>query len=134
MRRPFGALFDTLDELDERLDKQRFLFGDRLTEADWRLFTTLVRFDAVYFGHFKCNLRRIADYPQPVRLSPRPLPDAGRAETVNLEHIKQHYYRSHDDQSDPHRARRPGASISTVRTAVPSAARVFRRAKDAVAV
>ena len=59
----FRALFNTLDELEERLGDQRFLLGDRLTEADWRLFTTLVRFDAVYYAHFKCNRRRIADYP-----------------------------------------------------------------------
>ena len=59
----FGALFETLDWLEARLAGQRFLFGERLTEADWRLFTTLVRFDPVYLGHFKCNLRGIADYP-----------------------------------------------------------------------
>src|SRR5699024_2375641 len=57
------ALFAALDGLDERLGRQRYLVGDRITEADWRLFTTLVRFDAVYYGHFKCNRRRIADYP-----------------------------------------------------------------------
>ncbi|WP_434710789.1 glutathione S-transferase family protein [Rhizobium sp. YTUHZ045] len=88
-------LFETLDILDERLGRGRYLFGDRLTEADWRLFTTLVRFDPVYVGHFKCNIRRIADY----RNLPGYLRDlyqtAGVAETVNLQHIKQHYYRSH---------------------------------------
>ncbi|MFB2608571.1 glutathione S-transferase C-terminal domain-containing protein, partial [Rhizobium phaseoli] len=88
-------LFETLDRLDERLGKSRYLFDDRQTEVDWRLFTTLVRFDPVYVGHFKCNIRRIADY----RNLPGYLRDlyqtADVAETVNLDHIKQHYYRSH---------------------------------------
>lgn len=90
-----GKLFETLDVLDDRLGRGRYLFGDILTEADWRLLTTLVRFDPVYVGHFKCNIRRIADY----RNLPGYLRDlyqtAGVAETVNLKHIKQHYYRSH---------------------------------------
>lgn len=88
-------LFDTLDWLDERLSGQRYLFGETLTEADWRLFTTLVRFDPVYVGHFKCNIRRIADYRN---LNPylRDLyQTSGVAETVNIRHIKEHYYRSH---------------------------------------
>lgn len=88
-------LFETLDKLDERLGKGRYLFGDRQTEADWRLFTTLVRFDPVYVGHFKCNIRRIEDY-QNLRGYLRDLyqtPDV--ADTVNLRHIKEHYYRSH---------------------------------------
>ena len=63
----FDALFATLDDLERRLDRHRYLVGDAATEADWRLFPTLVRFDAVYFGHFKCNLRRIADYPNLLR-------------------------------------------------------------------
>lgn len=88
-------LFETLDSLDERLGKGRYLFGDRQTEADWRLFTTLVRFDPVYVGHFKCNIRRIDDY----RNLPAYLRDLyqtpGVADTVNLRHIKEHYYRSH---------------------------------------
>ena len=74
----------------------RYLFGDQQTEADWRLFTTLLRFDAVYVGHFKCNIRRIADYPHLLGLS-RATSTRRRAsrETVNLDHIKEHYYRSH---------------------------------------
>ncbi len=91
----FDALFETLDWLDERLAGQRYLCGARITEADWRLFTTLFRFDPVYVGHFKCNRRRIADYPN---LSGylRELtqwPDV--AATCSLEHIKRHYYASH---------------------------------------
>jgi glutathionyl-hydroquinone reductase len=91
------ALFDALDELDARLKTSRYLFGQRIVDADWRLFCTLVRFDAVYHGHFKCNLRRICDYPN---LSPylRDLyQQPGIAETVNLDHIKRHYYVTHDD-------------------------------------
>ncbi len=90
-----APLFETLDWLDSRLSRRRYLTGDAVTEADWRLFTTLVRFDAVYVGHFKCNLRRIADYPH---LGPylRELYQwPGIAETVNLAHIKNHYYASH---------------------------------------
>jgi putative glutathione S-transferase len=89
------ALFDTLDRLDERLASRRYLMGERLTEADWRLFTTLVRFDAVYFTHFKCNLRRISDYPN---LSGylRELYQFPRiAGTFDLEATREHYYRSH---------------------------------------
>jgi glutathionyl-hydroquinone reductase len=91
----FLALFKALDWLEERLSRQRYLVGDRPTEADWRLFTTLIRFDAVYFGHFKCNLRRIIDYAQlPNYL--RDLYQVPRiAETVNIDHIKRHYYWSH---------------------------------------
>jgi putative glutathione S-transferase len=88
-------LFETLDMLDQRLATQRYLFGDRLTEADWRLFTTLVRFDAVYVGHFKCNIRRIADYANLSAYLRDLYQVAGVAETVNLDHIKSHYYRSH---------------------------------------
>ena len=91
----FRALFQTLDELDARLDEQRFLLGDPLTEADWRLFTTLVRFDAVYFGHFKCNRRRIADYPNLSGYLRDLFQIPGVKETVNFDHIKQHYYYSH---------------------------------------
>ncbi len=91
----FDTLFGALDELDTRLARSRYLLGDRLTEADWRLFTTLVRFDAVYVGHFKCNLRRIADYPNlgPYLRDLYQVP--GVAGTVNMEHIKRHYYESH---------------------------------------
>ncbi|MFN3688987.1 glutathione S-transferase family protein [Salinarimonas sp.] len=88
-------LFETLDWLEERLTGRDFLVGDRLTEADWRLFTTLVRFDPVYVGHFKCNLRRIADYPALSAYLRRLYRVPGIAETVNFEHIKRHYYESH---------------------------------------
>jgi len=91
----FAALFETLDWLDQTLGRRPCLAGDRLTEADWRLFTTLVRFDAVYYGHFKCNKRRIMDYGN---LSPylRSLyQHPGIRETVDLAHIKHHYYGSH---------------------------------------
>ncbi|CAD1787461.1 glutathione S-transferase family protein [Xanthomonas arboricola pv. juglandis] len=89
-------LFESLDWLDARLGRQRYLCGDQLTEADWRLFTTLVRFDAVYVGHFKCNLRRIADYPQLSGYLRELYQMPGIAETVNFQHIKGHYYQSHD--------------------------------------
>jgi len=89
------ALFATLDELEDRLSRQRFLVGDRLTEADIRLFTTLVRFDAVYYGHFKCNLRRLVDYENLWRYARTIFHLPHVAETVSFDHIKQHYYRSH---------------------------------------
>lgn len=88
-------LFETLDWLDERLTSRRYLLGDQLTEADIRLFTTLLRFDPVYHGHFKCNLRRIADYPALWRFTGDLLALPGVAGTVNMEHIKRHYYESH---------------------------------------
>jgi putative glutathione S-transferase len=88
-------LFETLDFLDARLASQRYLCGDRLTEADIRLFTTLVRFDPVYVGHFKCNLRRIADYSNLSGYLRDIYQTAGIAETVNMRHIKGHYYESH---------------------------------------
>jgi len=91
----FDALFAALDELDGRLATQRYLFGERRTEADWRLFTTLVRFDAVYVGHFKCNLRRIADYPNLSGYLRDLYQVPGVAATVNFAHIKRHYYASH---------------------------------------
>ncbi|EWY39796.1 glutathione S-transferase [Skermanella stibiiresistens SB22] len=91
----FDQLFEALDTLEERLGGQRYLVGDRLTEADWRLFTTLVRFDAVYVGHFKCNLRRIADYPNLSNYLRELYQIDGVAETVSFEHIKRHYYGSH---------------------------------------
>ena len=90
-----GPLFDTLDELEVRLGHQRYLAGDRLTEADWRLFTTLVRFDPVYFGHFKCNLRQLTDYPRLWGYVRELYQVPGIAETVNFQHIKGHYYGSH---------------------------------------
>ncbi len=91
------ALFAMLDRLDERLATRRYLFGDRPVESDWRLFVTLVRFDAVYVGHFKCNLRRIADYPNLSGYLRDLYQIPGIAETVNFDHIKRHYYMTHDD-------------------------------------
>jgi putative glutathione S-transferase len=91
----FVKLFATLDELDARLEGKKYLFGDRLTEADVRLFTTIVRFDPVYVGHFKCNLRRIADYPNLYRFLKTLYNLPGVTETVNFTHIKNHYYQSH---------------------------------------
>ncbi|TGG90640.1 glutathione S-transferase family protein [Natronospirillum operosum] len=92
----FTDLFDSLDWLDELLGERRYLAGDRITEADWRLFTTLVRFDAVYVGHFKCNLRRIADYPNLSGYLRELYQQPGIAATVDMTHIKRHYYYSHD--------------------------------------
>ena len=92
----FVPLFETLDMLEERLDRQRYLVGDRITEADWRLFTTLVRFDPVYVGHFKCNKKRIADYPNLSNYTRDLHQVPGVAETINLHHIKAHYYASHE--------------------------------------
>jgi putative glutathione S-transferase len=90
-----GPLFDMLDTLEDRLSKGRYLFGDRMTEADWRLFTTLIRFDPVYVGHFKCNIRRIADYPNLWAYLKDLYQHPGIAETVDFYHIKHHYYGSH---------------------------------------
>lgn len=90
-------LFDTLDLLEVRLTRNDFLFGDQVTETDWRLFVTLIRFDAVYHGHFKCNLRRIADYPNLHRYLKNLYRIGNIAETVNFDHIKRHYYVTHDD-------------------------------------
>ena len=89
------ALFATLDQLEQRLSRQRYLLGRRITEADWRLFTTLVRFDAVYYSHFKCNVRRITDYPNLWSYLRDLYQVPGVAETVSLDHIKRHYYGSH---------------------------------------
>lgn len=91
----FAKLFETLDWLEDRLAKRRYLVGGRITEADWRLFTTLVRFDPVYVGHFKANLRRIADYPNLSNYLRELYQVPGVAETVDLHHIKHHYYGSH---------------------------------------
>ena len=88
-------LFAMLDELEERLSGQRYLFGDAMTEADWRLFTTLIRFDPVYVGHFKCNIRRLADYPTLSAYVRDLYQTPGVAGTVDFHHIKHHYYRSH---------------------------------------
>ena len=89
-------LFAMLDELEERLQGRDWLVGDRLTEADIRLWTTLIRFDPVYNVHFKCNVRRIADYPALAALTRRIYDLPGMAETVNFTHIKHHYYESHE--------------------------------------
>jgi putative glutathione S-transferase len=89
-------LFARLDWLDDRLSRQRYLVGDRVTEADIRLFTTLVRFDAVYFGHFKCNLRRIVDYAHLWPYARDLFQQPGFGETVNFDHIKRHYYMTHE--------------------------------------
>ena len=90
-----APLFETLDWLDRRLADRTWLTGDAITEADWRLFTTLVRFDAVYYSHFKCNLRRIVDYPHLWRYAQDLYRQPGIAETINFAHIKGHYYGSH---------------------------------------
>ncbi|WP_300071882.1 glutathione S-transferase family protein [uncultured Ruegeria sp.] len=117
-------LFDTLDWLEDRLSTNRYLMGDRLTEADWRLFTTLIRFDPVYHLHFKCNLRRLIDYPNLWAYTRELYQWPGVAETLNLNHIVRHYHYSHDsinpnriipvnpvlDYMEPHgRGQRPAA-------------------------
>lgn len=89
------ALFETLKQLEQRLSEQRYLVGNSQTEADWRLFTTLVRFDAVYVGHFKCNIHRIADYPNISNYMRDLYQHPGISETVDIESYKQHYYQSH---------------------------------------
>ncbi len=91
----YCELFEGLDAIDDRLATRRYLLGDRTTEADWRLFTTLVRFDAVYVGHFKCNRRRIADYPNLSGYLRDLYQVPGVADTVDMTHIKRHYYESH---------------------------------------
>jgi putative glutathione S-transferase len=91
------ALFAALDQLEQRLAKSRFLFGTRIVETDWRLFCTLIRFDAVYHGHFKCNVRRIVDYPNLDGYVRDLYQQPGIRETVNFDHIKRHYYMTHDD-------------------------------------
>lgn len=88
-------LFDALDEIEERLEDSRFLVGDQITEADWRLFTTLIRFDSAYHGHFKCNIRRIVDYKNLWRYTRELYNEPGVKKTVDFNHIKKHYYRSH---------------------------------------
>lgn len=90
-------LFGALDRIEARLSKQRYLVGQRITEADWRLFPTLIRFDAVYHGHFKCNIRRIVDYPHLWGYLRDLYQQDGVAETVNFDHIKRHYYVTHND-------------------------------------
>ena len=90
-------LFETLDELDNLLASRRYLLGERMTEADWRLFPTLIRFDAVYHGHFKCNLRRIIDYPNLWPYLRDLYQHDDVSSTVNLDHIKRHYYMTHGE-------------------------------------
>lgn len=91
-----GPLFDTLDWIEDRLSQNRYLMGNRVTEADWRLFPTLVRFDMVYHLHFKCNRHRIVDYPNLWAYTRELYQWPGVAETVNMEHIVRHYHYSHE--------------------------------------
>ena len=91
----FDNLFEALDELEARLSQQAYLVGKRITEADWRLFTTLVRFDAVYYSHFKCNRQRLIDYPNLWNYVRELYQIPGIAQTVNMDHIKYHYFGSH---------------------------------------
>lgn len=93
--RAFDRLFNTMEEVEERLSRQRYLIGSQITEADWRLFTTLVRFDAVYYNHFKTNKKRLIDYPNLWAYTRELYQVPGVAETVNLNHIKYHYFGSH---------------------------------------
>ncbi|MDJ0628045.1 MAG: glutathione S-transferase family protein [Rhodobacter sp.] len=95
-------LFETLDWLEQRLSENRYLMGDRITEADWRLFPTLVRFDSVYHLHFKCNRRRVVDYPNLWAYARELYQWPGIAETINLDHIVRHYHYSHES-INPHR-------------------------------
>ena len=90
-------VFEALDQLEKRLSKSRYLFGKRIVEADWRLFCTLVRFDVVYHGHFKCNIRRIIDYPNLQGYLMDLYQQPGIADTVNFDHIKRHYYMTHTE-------------------------------------
>jgi putative glutathione S-transferase len=96
------SLFETMDWLEDVLSERRYLTGDRQTEADWRLFTTMVRFDAVYHGHFKCNRRRVVDYPNLWAHARELFQVPGVAETVNFAHITRHYHYSHET-INPHR-------------------------------
>ena len=121
-----GPLFNTLDWLEDHLATNRYLLGDHLTEADWRLFTTLVRFDPVYHLHFKCNRRRIIDYPHLWAYTRELFQWPGVAETVNFDHIVRHYHFSHDtinpsriipvnpdlDFTQPHGRAKPSGSKS----------------------
>ncbi|WOX04021.1 glutathione S-transferase family protein [Microbulbifer pacificus] len=91
----YHRLFEVLEQLERRLQQNRYLTGARITEADWRLFTTLIRFDAVYHGHFKCNKQRLADYPNLWGFVRELYQWPGVAETVDFHHIKTHYYASH---------------------------------------
>ena len=99
--RAVRRLFDALDTLETRLSTRRYLMGPRIVETDWRLFVTLVRFDAVYHGHFKCNIRRIVDYPNLFGYLKDLYQYDGISDTVNFDHIKRHYYMTHDDINPP---------------------------------
>jgi putative glutathione S-transferase len=90
-------LFDALDEIEKRLTSSCYLFGNRIVEADWRLFCTLIRFDVVYHGHFKCNLRRIIDYQNLQGYLLDLYQQPGISETVSIDHIKRHYYMTHEE-------------------------------------
>lgn len=94
--RAYSRLFNKIDNIENTLSKNRYLCGDKITEADWRLFTTLIRFDSVYHGHFKCNKKRIEDYPNISNYVRELYQWDGIANTVNFHHIKRHYYYSHD--------------------------------------
>ncbi len=96
-KKAYHRLFSTLDQLEERLTHQPYLAGETLSEADWRLFTTLVRFDTVYYSHFKCNRQRLVDYPNLWRFTRHLYQIEGIADTVNMDHIKHHYYGSHKE-------------------------------------
>ena len=111
------ALFETLDALDERLSRQRYLAGEAITEADLRLFTTLVRFDPVYVGHFKCNLRRLVDYANLWPYTRELYQHPGIAPTVDFYHIKQHYYGSHESVNPTGIVPKGRSSTGTSRTA-----------------
>jgi putative glutathione S-transferase len=90
------SLFEALDQLEARLTTSRYLFGNRIVESDWRLFCTLIRFDVVYYIHFKCSLRRVLDYPNLQAYLMDTYQQPGIAETVNFDHIKRHYYMTHE--------------------------------------
>lgn len=93
--RAYTTLFHTLDMIEKSLSTKPYLVGDTLTEADWRLFVTLIRFDAVYVGHFKCNKKRLADYPNIYRYMKELYRIPGVSKTIHMDHIKNHYYQSH---------------------------------------
>jgi putative glutathione S-transferase len=107
-------LFEALDQLEQRLSKSRYLFDQRMVEADWRLFCTLVRFDVVYYGHFKCNIRRILDYPNLQGYLMDLYQQPGIGETVNFDHIKRHYYMTHP-QINPMRIVPLGPALNLTR-------------------
>lgn len=95
-QREVYSLFETLDELEKKLEEHSYLAGNQLTEADWRLFTTLIRFDSVYYSHFKCNIRRITDYKNLWHYTRKLYNIPQIKETVNMRHIKEHYFKSHE--------------------------------------